>query len=51
MTDHTEHTPNRPAKPAPSPKGAPAAKPDPHAGHDMGKMDKAKTPQKGADKK
>ncbi len=51
MSDHTEHTPNQPAKPESSPKSAPAAKPDPHAGHDMGKMDKAGTPQKGAEKK
>ncbi len=51
MSDHTEHTPNKPAKPEPSPKGATAAKPDPHAGHDMGKSDKQGAQQKGAEKK
>ncbi|MEP6574339.1 MAG: hypothetical protein ABJD11_16690 [Gemmatimonadota bacterium] len=50
MTDHTGHTPNQPAKPEPATKNTPAAKPDPHAGHDMGKMGKAGTPPKGAEK-
>lgn len=50
MTDHTGHAANKPATPEPSPKNAPAAKPDPHAGHDMGKMDNSGTPQQGATK-
>ena len=50
MADHAGQTPNKPAKPEPSTKSASAtpARPDPHAGHDMGKP---VTPAKGAGKK
>ncbi|MEO7665967.1 MAG: hypothetical protein ABIU97_02930 [Dehalococcoidia bacterium] len=45
MHDHDAQASGMPAKDAAAKPSAPA-KPDPHAGHDMGKMDKPMTPPK-----
>ena len=53
MHDQAAHSTNKSAKPEPSTKSTPTTptKPDPHAGHDMGKSEKPATPRKVAEKK
>ena len=50
MADHTQDSPGTSPKPDPVKQPRPGA-PDPHAGHDMGKMGKPGTPPKGGDGK
>jgi hypothetical protein len=53
MNDHCGHTKHTSAKPESTSKSIPPApvKPDPHAGHDMGKSKMPATPPKPGDNK